>query len=137
MKLKKCSGCGNDRPIWKNVTEEGIRKKFCRQCWGARAPQPSIKKRVEISPRSEKRSKEERSYAARRILFLKDNPMCQAALPSCNKFANQVHHKKGRIGDLLIDTQYWLAVCYTCHVWIELNPNEAKELGFSLNRLND
>jgi hypothetical protein len=135
MKLKKCSQCANDRPIWKNVTMDGLRKKFCRQCWGAMAPQQPAKKKPEIKPRSEKRSKEERLYAARRILFLKDNPMCQAALPGCNKFASQVHHKKGRIGDLLTDTQYWLAVCHTCHVWIELNGKKAKELGFSLNRL--
>jgi len=27
-------------------------------------------------------------------------------------------------------------VCRSCHRWIEENPNEAKELGYSENRLN-
>jgi len=31
----------------------------------------------------------------------------------------------------------WLAVCRNCHRWIEENPVEAKELGFSRSRLNE
>jgi hypothetical protein len=30
----------------------------------------------------------------------------------------------------------WLGVCASCHEYIELHPNEAKELGFSVNRLD-
>ena len=46
-----------------------------------------------------------------------------------------IHHKKGRDGDLLLDERYWLAVSRKGHIWIELHPIEAKEKGYSLSRL--
>jgi hypothetical protein len=64
--------------------------------------------------------------------------MCQAHLPQvCTQVSTDVHHMKGRIGDLLLDQAHWLSVCRGCHYWIEMRPQEAKELGFSINRLNN
>ena len=31
-KTKVCSGCGKERPIWKNKTIEGVKKSFCQPC---------------------------------------------------------------------------------------------------------
>jgi hypothetical protein len=45
-----------------------------------------------------------------------------------------VHHMKGRAGDLLLDTRFWLAVSRKAHVKIELNPTWAREQGYSLPR---
>jgi hypothetical protein len=42
---------------------------------------------------------------------------------------------KGRIGNLLTDPKYFLAVCRQCHNWIEEHPKEAKELGYSVSRI--
>ena len=67
--------------------------------------------------------------------FLEDHPTCQAHLADCGAFSSQVHHKAGRTGKLYLDITKWLAVCHNCHVWIEQHPLEAKEMGFSLNRL--
>lgn len=66
-----------------------------------------------------------------RPLFLKQNPYCAV----CGNFATEIHHKKGKIETLLTNELYFLAVCRSCHTWIELHPEEAKEKGYSLNRL--
>lgn len=73
-------------------------------------------------------------YKKLRIKFLSDK-MCQAKIYNCSLKAHDVHHMSGRVGDNMLDTSNWLAVCRSCHTWIENNPKEAKELGFSKNRL--
>jgi hypothetical protein len=137
MKIIKkiCDGCGELRPIWKN--KEG--KRYCKQCWSAHSVTTKIKPtQKRISPRSPKRSKQEAEYSKLRKEFLTKHPMCQAHLPQvCTQVSTDVHHMKGRIGDLLLDQAHWLSVCRGCHYWIEMRPQEAKELGFSINRLNN
>jgi hypothetical protein len=130
-----CDGCGELRPIWKN--KEG--KRYCKQCWSAHSVTTKIKPtQKRISPRSPKRSKQEAEYSKLRKEFLTKHPMCQAHLPQvCTQVSTDVHHMKGRIGDLLLDQAHWLSVCRGCHYWIEMRPQEAKELGFSINRLNN
>lgn len=32
-KLKKCSRCNKERPIWKNKTINGTKQQFCQTCW--------------------------------------------------------------------------------------------------------
>ena len=88
-----------------------------------------------IKPRSTKRAKQEREYMKIRAKFLEENPYCQAEWMCCGLLATEIHHKKGKINDLLTDVRYFLAVCRICHQHIELHPKEAKELGFSLSRL--
>jgi hypothetical protein len=41
----------------------------------------------------------------------------------------------GKIGDDYLDVNNFIALCRVCHVWVENHPTEAKELGFSKNRL--
>jgi len=84
---------------------------------------------------SKKRSAQVRTYSKIRKEFLEENPYCQARIPECTIQATQVHHKAGREGDRLNDTSRFLAVCDSCHKWIELNPLKAKEQGYSLSRL--
>jgi len=136
-KKKICDGCLLESYIWKNVG--GM--KLCKQCSSnTGVAKLSIKptaKSKPIAPRSQKRSKEERLYSANRVLFLQEHPMCQAHLPGiCTKYSTDVHHKMGRIGELLLKIIYWLAVCRACHEWIENHPAEAQEKGFSIKRIN-
>ena len=77
----------------------------------------------------------EKSYSLIRKAFLIKHTKCQAGLPGCSISSTEVHHKKGRIGSLLIDTNFFLAVCRNCHDYIENNPSEAKDLGLSESRL--
>jgi len=74
-------------------------------------------------------------YSKKRLVFLALHSNCQAKLPGCNLFSTDVHHKAGRVGDDYLNMNKWLAVCRNCHTWIEINPVEAKELGFSESRL--
>ena len=137
MILKSCSKCNKQKPIWKN--HEG--KRFCKQCWGAHSgkpkPIPTVKQK-KLPSRSSKRKEQEVIYSKQRKEFLALKPMCEAHLPSvCTKVSTDVHHMKGRVGDLLLDETHWLSVCRGCHYWIEFRPEAAKALGFSKNRLDD
>lgn len=96
-------------------------------------PEPKEKKKkAKIKPMSDKRSKENKEYLSLRKVFL-NGKKCQ--IEGCKRLATTVHHKRGRIGTLLCDIKYWLACCMDCHVEIENNPEWAKEMGYSLNRL--
>lgn len=75
-------------------------------------------------------------YTKKRTAFLALYKTCQAKLVDCTGAATDVHHKAGR-GDNHLKMSTWLAVCRNCHQWIELHPNEAKELGYSESRLKN
>lgn len=134
---KLCAGCGEMTYIWAN--REG--RKLCKQCSYTGVAKLSISKpttKKPIPPRSQKRSKEEKLYSAKRVLYLQNHPMCEAHLPGiCTDYATDIHHMSGRIGDLLLDTNYWKALCRKCHDYVENNPEIAKEKGLSINRLTN
>jgi len=96
-------------------------------------PEPRKKKaKKRINPISDKERSRKKQYKPIRDRFLLDHPICQA----CNfKHSDQVHHKKGRTGRLLIAVEYFLACCDTCHRFIEDNPATALKMGWSLKRI--
>lgn len=75
-------------------------------------------------------------YTKKRIAFMAMYPYCQARLLGCTQNSTDVHHKAGR-GEHHNVISSWLAVCRSCHNWIELHPEESKELGFSELRLKN
>lgn len=83
---------------------------------------------------SDKRKIENLKYSVLRIEFLSkpENKIC----PVTGWEATEIHHKKGRVGDLFLDTNFWLAVSREGHIHIEENTQWAKEKGFSLDRLS-
>lgn len=94
--------------------------------------------RSKIKLVSKKRAALNRQYTLLRKQFLSEHSCCEAGLEGCTGCRMEymtVHHKKGR-GEYFLDTKTWLASCFTCHQWIERNPSEAKELGFSESRLS-
>lgn len=95
---------------------------------------PLTNKRIRIPYRSKKRKDESAVYSVNRIVFLNkpQNKWCPVYPYSR---ATEVHHKKGRIGALYLDENFWLAVSERGHKKIELNPIWAKEKGYSLLRL--
>lgn len=95
-------------------------------------PEKKEKKKSRIRKFSKKRAKENKDYSLNRKEFLEENPYCKV----CGKIATTVHHKKGRIGGLLNDKRYFLPACDECHTKIELNPDWAKENGYSESRLS-
>jgi hypothetical protein len=126
-KLKMCAGCSQLKHIWKSHKKD----KYCKDCWY------TIEKPKSISPVSEKRRGEMDTYSKLREAFLVVKPHCEAKLQGCTGKSTDVHHKAGRVGDNYLKIGTWLAVCRSCHGWIETNPTEAKELGFSESRLNE
>ncbi len=96
-----------------------------------RKPVKEKKKPVPIKKVSKPMKINLTEYSHLRKQFLIDNPIC-AVYP--DKKAVSIHHKKGRIGDLLCDVKYWLPTSLEGHIYIEENPAWAKEQGFSLSR---
>ena len=133
-KTKSCSGCGKDKIIWKSVGKD----KYCQSCWYQMKPtKVPTKTTTKLKKVSKKRGKQNSAYTQVREEFLYKNEFCKARLPICTMWATEVHHMKGRMEELLIDSRYFLPVCRKCHDWIENHPDEAYDLGLSLYRLED
>lgn len=72
-----------------------------------------------------------REYTKKRKVFLAKHPTC-AVFPNLKSV--EVHHKKGRAGDLLLDETYWLAVSEEGHRKIHDYPVWAAENNFKILR---
>jgi hypothetical protein len=118
--------------IWKAHGKE----KYCKDCWySIERPKALAKPTSKPNPVSKKMSKTMSEYERKRVAFFALHPFCQARLAGCTISAAQIHHKAGR-NENHNNMSTWLGVCASCHEYIELHPNEAKELGFSVNRLD-
>ena len=80
---------------------------------------------------SKKRKGQNEVYKDVREKFLGNNPVCQVC--RC-KMASQVHHRRGRFGDRLNETEFFLAVCFECHHKIHQNPQWAYAKDYMVNR---
>jgi hypothetical protein len=118
--MKKCN-CGCGYPVFSNG--------YASYCQWKRTD----KKRPKPIPQvSKKESKRLAKYYKAKSEYMAEHELCEVCQE--NK-ADQIHHRKGRIGSLLWDKSYFLASCDTCHRRVELNPEWAKDNGYSLNRL--
>jgi hypothetical protein len=134
QKLKTCSGCEEQKVIWKN--HEG--NKFCKDCWYKQTPPKTPKKSSVLKLTSDKRKPLDQLYSKLRkeFLDLPHNSTCRAKLPGCLNVTGQnltVHHTKGR-GKYYLDSSTWIPLCLTCHKWVEEHPAQAKELNLSQTR---
>ncbi len=84
-----------------------------------------------IRAKTKERAKQDKIYAVRGPKYLEKNPFCECG---CGKPSQQIHHKKGRTGDLFLNEKYWMAVHSECHSNIENNPEFAIKMGYSLKR---
>jgi hypothetical protein len=118
-KKKLCQGCQQMTYIWS--------KKLCKNCH-------SKTYKSKIKPVSESLKNKLIIYNKLRLEYLDKHPVCQANIYKCTTTATEIHHKQGRVGNLLNDTTKWLAVCRSCHTYITVNPKEAIEKGLSIKR---
>lgn len=127
---------------------EDCRAKFKQKFFGQQycskeCYKPNLKLKP-IKKVSKKQSVRNLQYRVQRIEFLskKENSIC----PVTGQKATQVHHMKGRKGYadewardnkiwLLNDVRFFLGVSADGHKEIEENPEWAKEMGYSLNRI--
>ena len=86
-----------------------------------------------MKKQSKKMTKKNTEYSKLRKVYLTDKPNCMASIPGCALRASEIHHKKGR-GEYHNDVSTWLAVCRSCHEWIETHPEQALELNLSIKR---
>ena len=134
---KKCKNCKKPFvPVYSTLEQ------YCEQrnCQIARInainkKQKTKKEFIKIPQISKKRQVEQLKYSVLRIEFLgkSENKVC----PITGLETTDVHHKKGRVGDLYLDTKYWVALSREGHKFVEENPIWAKENGYSLNRLSN
>jgi hypothetical protein len=90
---------------------------------------PGAKKRGGRPDRPAKQRR--RQYRKRAKEWLKEHPVCAAwsAGIQCSPDATQIHHKRGRLGGLLLDERHWLGVCAQGHDAIHRHPDAARLLG--------
>jgi len=92
-------------------------------------------RRTRIRARSSKESARLRRYEqARAVVFERANGYCEANTPQCRGLMDQVHHRKGRDGDLVDDESLLLGVCWACHNHIHGNPALSYERGWMVRR---
>ena len=83
------------------------------------------------------------SYKKVRLQYLlkPENKYCRARIPgvcmgrSVQSIALDIHHMKGRTGELLTNTEFFLPVCRMCHMFITDNPEIARDLGLDKSRI--
>lgn len=133
LKPKKCKNCGELFTPYRPLSQVCSVKCGVELSIKQREKKGVIKER-KIKRVSDKLSKELKIYAAKRIIFLAENTQCFAKYNGCYGEVTDIHHSRGR-GKYLNDITTWLPLCRSCHNYIETHPKEAKERGFSKNRL--
>lgn len=128
LKEKKCKECGKVFRPYRPLVP------FCSVSCMVAYKEKNKKAKKLIKKISDKLSKGLKVYNGKRIIFLAENKECFAKYNGCYGEATDVHHSRGR-GKYLNDTSTWLPLCRSCHIYIETHPKEAKERGFSKNRL--
>lgn len=136
---KVCSdiGCGV------GVFSKGLCKKHWLRKYGKKIKVKikfPTKPRKRINPISKKECQRKKKYRPIRDNYVAENPDCRMNITEgCTKENPRptvdVHHMKGKIEDLLFDTEFFCPGCRQCHDYAETHPTEAKILGISLNRV--
>lgn len=92
-------------------------------------------KRTPLKRRSVKETARLRRYEkARAVVYERSGGSCEARTPECRGAADQVHHRKGRDGDLVDDESLLLGVCWACHNYIHDNPTISYLTGWMVKR---
>jgi hypothetical protein len=82
---------------------------------------------------SVRRQRENREYTKLRREFLESRPRCE--FPDCTSAAEQIHHKRGRVGPDYLDVSRWLAICPPHHQHLTEHPAWAISVGLSESRI--
>jgi len=87
-----------------------------------------------MNRRTPKRARQEREYAKLRVEYLEAYTSCHAMLKGCTGRATEIHHKAGRIGELLTNTEHFCPICRNCHDYVtnRMGKEEARERGLKV-----
>lgn len=86
-----------------------------------------------IKPFSDKRVRLNAEYS-RLTRPLWQMKKCEVGSPVCTKWAQGMHHKKGKIGKLLIDLDFMEPCCNACNTYIESHSAWAIATGHKLSK---
>ena len=137
----KCKICGTKFEP-KFFLQKHCNTDFCKEKWRDLVLEEKSKidnefrsKAKPIKKVSDKKMLQDIIYKSERIKFLMlpENKIC----PITKKPTTDIHHKKGRLGNLYLDKRFWVALSREGHKYVEENPEWAKENGYSLNRLSN
>lgn len=81
---------------------------------------------------SDKRAGQNAEYLKLRREYLTLYPMCE--VEECQEKSCDIHHQRGREGERLLDTNYFMAVCRDHHIFYTEHSKEAIEKGISVSR---
>lgn len=89
-------------------------------------------KKKAINPVSKSRLTQLAIYRPLRDEYLARHPKCE--VNGCDRDTTNLHHKAGRIGKLLFDSEHFMACCELCHPQrIHENPEWSRENGYLIN----
>jgi hypothetical protein len=86
-------------------------------------------RRTRVRPISDRRQVALREYETIKKVWLADPAHQACRFAGCRRKTRDVHHTRGRVGALLIDTHYWVPLCREHHDWVQAHPNKAREVG--------
>lgn len=108
---------------------------------GAKVSKPREPRR--LRQKSSRQRRREARYMPIRNAFIRQHPHCQVCVKMSTLLdphhysimpSVDVHHKKGKIGELFFDTRFFMAVCRGHHEAIGREPAWAKKHGFIVDR---
>jgi hypothetical protein len=130
MTFGECRDCGSLNKI------ENQYLMLCAGCAHARrkAERQASKVKVvaPIKKITAKRANQNLQYAKLRKQYLEAYPACE--VENCNNKSSEIHHQKGRSNEMLTDTNYFMAVCKSCHHKITIDSQWAIKNGYSIIR---
>jgi len=85
---------------------------------------------TKIRKLSKKRAKQNREYEKVRDEYLYHHNICER----CGGIATEIHHRKSRTGSYLTNTEFFMAVCRPCHLYVEEHSKESYEKGWKILR---
>jgi len=98
----------------------------------ARKPLP--KQTQPIEKKSDKRKVLHREYVKLVRQMISENPLCEIKAPGCTQMAEGLHHVQKRSEKNLTERSNLKRACNNCNLYIENNPLEALEKGWSKSK---
>lgn len=78
-----------------------------------------------ISNISEKRKEQLKKYRELRNSYMKQNKICE--VDGCERLSEDLHHKNGRVGEMVYNVVYFMAICRKHHIEVHNNPKWARD----------
>jgi hypothetical protein len=87
-----------------------------------------------INKQSEKRKVEQKKYRKIVTEMMAVSDRCEIKQEGCTGKATGLHHKQKRTPKNFLQKTNLLRSCDNCNTWVENNPEEAMEKGFSISK---